>query len=333
MKWKEPLIVLIIAVAILLSFTIYVHSIPSERKIVVDVYRCECEASYDYVAYLKPNNLYGDHVGKNAILYTRLTDEIFVTTKYSLKCSKPQNISSVTIDNYLEGIADKAKWKKQLNNIIKVEDIAYNDSQVTVRLRYDLSSIYELIKRIENDTGIMLPQYSITTLVNYDVDGNEDVKKLTQALSINIIYGVGYTFERSGIIEITGKEGKDIVFEKPVIEIVKDNVVNGLKYALPLATASTIVLGLLTVYHIKKTEDVKQPEWVKLKKRFKAIDVESLPNMNTIPLLSPEDLEQLAKEYGLRVFHLLSENIHAFFISDGNLLYVYYCLDQGTSKN
>ena len=322
--------------ATLLSLTILVYAdiVPSERRVVLDVFKCYYEMNYDYTAHLKPNSLYGEKVGKGVILYTKLTKEIEALGLYNMTCNKPCKLQvNPTVTHYLEGVAEKTGWKKQVNGLVEEKvTVSENGQNAVVELFYDLTEINQLIQEIENDTGVMMPQYTLTSVIEYNINGEignssfSDTK--TQMIALSITYGTGYTWERAGVIEITAKNDKGVLVEIPVIKVVKNEAVVMLQMILPLITLGAGTTGTIMAIIVRDIEEQKKPEWQRLKSKLKAIDAKRLPTLEIVPLKSPNDLARIAKDYDSKIFHVQNEDQHTFFTSDGNLLYAYSCPDR-----
>jgi hypothetical protein len=118
--------------------------------------------SFDYVAALKPNFIYGTSVLRpgEGVLYTKITDEVRISFKYGLDGSpKPENVSLITDwDVRLESVS---KWIKvftetDASRIFKMVKGATSTLTVNVTdvLRYD--------NIIEGEAGSMPSSFNLT---------------------------------------------------------------------------------------------------------------------------------------------------------------------------
>jgi len=334
MGWRKIAAIAALTTAALLALAIFAHVVPNEQHLVLRVFECYYRMGYDYKAHLKPNSLYGEEVGKGVTLYTKLTKEIDASAFYNASCNAPCKLQiKPTVSHYLEGIAEKTGWKKPINGLVKTRVIVSEDGRsAIVKLHYNLSRIYQLIQKIENDTGVMMPQYALTSVIKYDVSGEAGnlsfAETSVQTIALSITYGVGYTWERAGIIQVTGRDDSGPLVSMPVVKVVKNEPIAFLRMSLPLITLVAMTAGTLAAILARDSEELRKPEWLKLKSRLKAIDVKRLPALEVVSLSSPKDLARIAKDYDSKIFHTRNEDQHVFFTTDGNLLYAYSCPDR-----
>lgn len=334
MGWRKIAMISALLAAALLILTIFTYVVPAEQHLVLDVFECRYVMGYDYNAYLRPNSLYGEVAGKGATLYTKLTDEIDASTFYRVSCNKPCKLQvTPAVSHYLEGIAEKTGWKKPVDGLIKTQVTVSEDGHnVTVKLFYNLSSIQQLIQKIENETGVMMPQYALTTVIAYDVSGKLEnssfAKTSIQTIAISITYGTGYTWERAGIIQVTGRDDSGLLVTMPTIKVVKNEAISTLRTILPLITPIMTAACIVAAIIIRDFEEQMKPKWLKLKSRLKAIDAERIPALEVVLLSSPKDLSRIAKDYDAKIFHVKNGDRHVFFATDGGLLYAYSCPDE-----
>ncbi|RLC63230.1 MAG: hypothetical protein DRI48_08655 [Chloroflexi bacterium] len=333
-NWKKIAAIVAILTATLLVGTVFAHVVPAEQRQVLNVFECYYEMGYDYKAHLRPNSLYGEEVGKGVTLYTKLTREVDAVAYFNASCNTPCKLEiRPAISHYLEGIIEKAGWKKPIDGLVGAQTIISEDGRsAIVKLHYDLSRIYQLIRRIENETGVMMPQYAITTVIRYDVSGESGnlsfTETKTQAIALSIIYGAGYTWERTGIIQVTGKDDNGLLATVPTIKVVKNEPVALLRMSLPPATLVVATAGTLMAILARDSEESRKPKWLKLKNKLKAMEASRLPTLEAVSLKSPKDLARIAKDYDSKIFHTKVEDKHIFFTSDGSLLYTYPCPDE-----
>lgn len=331
MSWKSIAVLTVIVTALLSYGFYYTQSMPTEERAVITLCSYEQKTSCDYKAYLKPNVLYGDTIGKGETIYIKLVHHIEVTFNYMFECSENGSIATeYLIGNVLEEPSETG-WSKGIDELVSVETAETENATsatLTAKFSYNITEISELIEEIEEVIGVSQSTYQIVTAITVNTTDETSVgtisRPIEQSIMLKLNYMGGY-MERGGIIKIEAPE-------KHLPGSITENYTKKIASAVQLRTAMFVGLvawiaagSSLTAwrYKVNKAEFDMLPESERIMKRFEVIESKGMPDLKTQTLSSMEALNKLAEDYDLRIFHTKAADGDVFFITENNIIYRY----------
>jgi hypothetical protein len=330
--WKTMAVLTVIVGAILSYGIYYTMGMPTEERVITTLCTYEQNIVCDYVAYLKPNILYGEVIGKGETIYMNLVNRIDVKFNYRYECSLAGNITTeYRIASFLENPGEFG-WSKPIDELVSVEESEAKNATsaaLNAQFSYNITEVKGLIKRIEEETGVASSTYQITTKVTINTTDETGVGTISKPLEENIALKLNYMggyMERGGVIKIEAPEKhlSGNITENYTKRI--ESVVH-LKIAMNVALAAWIVAGFsLTAwrYRADRIEFGTLPEPERIMKRFEVIESKDMPDMKAVTLSSMEALKKLADDYDLRIFHTkTADGGDVFYVADNNIIYRY----------
>ena len=324
--------VLTVIVTALLSYGVYyTQGMPTEEHAVITLCSYEQNTSCDYTAYLKPNVLYSDTIGKGETIYIKLVDRIEVTFNYAFECSENGSIATeYLIGSVLEDPSETG-WSKGIDELVSVETAETENATsatLTAKFSYNITEISELIGKIEETIGVSSSMYQIVTAISVNTTDGTGVGTISRPVEQSIVLKLNYMggyMERGGIIEIEAPEKHlpGSITENYTKEIA---LAVQMRIAMPVALIAWIATGSsLTAwrYKVSKAEFDELPESERIMKRFEVTESKDMPDLKTQTLSSMEALNKLADDYDLRIFHTKTADGDVFFITENNMIYRY----------
>lgn len=324
--------VLTVMVTALLSYGVYyTRGMPTEERVVTTLCNYEQNTSCDYTAYLKPNVLYGETIGKGETIYIKLVDRVDVTFNCTFECSENGSIATeYLIGSVLEDPSETG-WSKGIDELVPVETAETENATsatLTAKFSYNITEISELVDKIEETIGVSSSTYQIVTAISVNTTDETSVGTISRPVEQTIVLKLNYMggyMERGGTINIEAAEKHlpGSITENYTKEIA---LAVQMRIAMPVALIAWIATGSsLTAwrYKVNKAEFDELPESERIMKRFEVTESKDMPDLKTQTLSSMEALKKLADDYDLRIFHTKTADGDVFFITENNIIYRY----------
>lgn len=326
-SWKTMAALTVIVAAILSYGTYYAMGMPTEERVTTTLCTYEQDIGCDYIAYLKPNTLYGEEIGKGETIYMNLVNHIIVKFNYRFKCSLAGNISTeYKVYSLLENPGELG-WSKPVDELVSVEKSeAENTTSATVDIQfsYNITKISELIRRVEEETGVSSPAYQMTTKVTVNTIDETDVGKISKPIEESIVLKLNY-MGRGGLIEL-------VLPEKSLRDSIVEDHTREIASALQLRTAMFAALTTWTAaassftawkYSLEARGKAGRGE-PETPKRLNVIESVDMPDLKAQTLCSIEGLKKVADEYGSIIFHTrTASNEDIYFTTVDDIIYQY----------
>jgi hypothetical protein len=327
-SWKT-MVALTVIVAVLFSYGVYyTQGMPTEEHTVATLCTYEQNTRCDYIAYLRPNILYGETIGEGETIYLSLVNRIDVTFYYTFKCSET---GSITTEYGISSLVASDRWSKSINELVSVEKSETNtmtSASLEAKFSYTINEIRELIDRIEEDIGVTSSTYQLTTTININTTDKTSVgtasKPIEESVVLKLNYMGGY-MERGGVIEVE-------VPERHLLGSITENSTKENTFAVQFRITMYVawvawiaVASLFTAwrYKVGKAEFETLPESERIMKRFKVIESKDVPKLKVQTLDSMDALKRVADDYDSILFHTKMDDDDIFFTTIENITYQY----------
>ena len=328
--------VLTVIVAALLSYGVYyTQGMPTEEYTVATLCSYEQNIRCDYVAYLKPNILYGETIGEGETIYLNLVNRIDATFYYTFECSETGSITTEYRISSLVADPSEAGWSKSIDELVSVEKSETNtttSAALEAKFSYNVTEIRELVNRIEEDIGVTSSTYQIITTINITTIDETSVgtvsKPIEESVVLKLNYMGGYMgdyMERGGVITVE-------VPERHLLGSITENSTKEITFAVQFRIAMFVALAVWIAvapsftawrYKVGKAEFETLPELERIMKRFKVIESRDMPKLKVQTLGSMEALKKVADDYDSILFHTKLDGDDVFFTTIENITYQY----------
>jgi hypothetical protein len=314
------------------------HTIPLEEKRVTPLYTYTHRGTYDYVARLSPNTVYDNKTTLKpweGPVYRRITDLIDVNFTYTFEGSKPANL---TIQYNVTEYVETAKWTKPISEV-PIKTVSTEGTEATLSIDnispVNASSIQNLVKAMQGDTGIPLSEYSANIRITMYIDAETSEGVINKTFSPTLVMLFRSSSEEGDIISISGLENSDSgsITETETIYHSWVKFQRDISYVLSAVTFFGLVI---TTWTFMRTRPHKPPKPEKMLEDFIApyeeIIVETAPEprvgkpklepANMINVETMDDLLKIAEILGKPILHSYwpPEN-HIFYVFDDTIRY------------
>lgn len=329
--WKSMAVLTVMVTALLSYGVYYTQGLPTEERVVTTLCSYEQNIDCDYMAYLKPNVLYGETIGEGETIYIKLVDRVDVTFHYTFECSEAGNITTEYLTRSMLKEPSETGWSKQIDELVSVEKMKTENATsavLTAKFSYNITEINELVEKIEEEIGISQSTYQIVTAISINTTDETSVGTISRPIEQSIVLKLNYMggyMERGGIIEIEAPE-------KHLPGSITENYTKKIASAVQMRIAMAVALvawiaagSSLTTwrYKVGKAEFDELPESERIMKRFEVIESKGMPDLKVQTLSSMEALNKIAEDYDLRIFHTKTADGDVFFITENNIIYRY----------
>ena len=328
-SWKK-IAALTVIVAVLLSYGVFcTQGMPTEEHTIVTLCNYEQNTKGDYIAYLKPNILYGETIGEGEPIYLNLVNRIDATFHYEFECSETGDITPEY--KISSTVAPTEGWSKQINELVSVEKSETTTATSAVleaKFSYNVTEITELIDKIEEDIGVTSSPYQITTTININTTDKTSIGTLSKPIEERIVLKLNYMggyMERGGVITVEVPESHlaGSITENSTKEIMSASQLRNAMYIALVAWIAAASLFTTWRYKVWRTELEALPELERIMKRFNVIESKDMPNLNVQTLASMDELKKVADDYDSILFHTTMGDNDIFFTTIENITYQY----------
>lgn len=351
---RTTLLILTIIFALLTLISLigiyFAHQQPTEEKKAIILYTYSHDGKYDYIATLKPNNLYNQTTLKpdEGTLYTKITELINVTFTYSFNCSLPANITiQYTINEYMES----PKWPKK--NLALTPPVASNFSETTtaqfsITQSINITALEELRDSIDRETGTYTSEYSLIIQPHVEVIANTTVGTIKEPFTSNMTMNFRYLTPEGDYITIEGlthtQQGN--IQQTETIYHPEAMTQRYTSYALSIVFISALICTTLAYVKAKPEKPTKPEKPIEEiiapyeEMIFElAEEPHKTPETITVKTKSLDDLVSIADGLAKPILYLKKtpskpgeKTAHIFYVLDGSVRYEYEITEPKTSK-
>ncbi len=208
-RGKALILIIFSLVGIALSglYLYQVHLTPLRERRTTVLAGYYHDISYDYLVFLKPNNIYNVSVlrPKENFVYRRITDFIDFNMSYTFVLSVRGNGFIKYIVNMT--LESSAGWEKGLGNITSGE-MLFNGTECKLFKSFRIypNAFWDLIGAIEKETGTVSSEYRIKIEPNIYVHVNTAVGVIDEEYSPVMMIRIKESDKRGDIITVEGKQ-------------------------------------------------------------------------------------------------------------------------------
>lgn len=314
------------------------HSLPVEEENVIILSRYRHVGEYDYIAGLKPNEIYENRStlgpGEGA-LYINIVENVAITFHYTFSCDRPASITaeySVGMD-----LESPGKWTKHLP-VVAENSVSSSGGRVefSTDLFITVPWFEELKAVIDAETGTSSSTYNLRVKPEIRTVAETDVGTVDESIVPELVMAFKYGAAEGRQIVMSGVENTFSGSIQQIKTTYHDEVLTYRRIFYAVSAVALVGLAF-TAWGFKRTGP-KRPEKVveKVIEPFKEaiMEVAEEPSYNkqrvTIAMKSLEDLVSLAEGLGKPVLYLRkppripgAEQVHTFYVIDGVTRYEY----------
>jgi len=333
------LLILFISLSVASVLVTYnIHTIPLEEELVTPLYTYTNRGTYDGVASVTPNTVYYNKTtlrfGEGTV-YRRITNQIDVNFTYTFEGSTPANL---TIQYAVNEYVETPQWTKRISEL-PIETINTFGTEATVSINnispINTSSIQDLIKAVQADTGISISVYSTIIKIEMSIKAETNESSINATFSPELKMEFQSSRDEGDIISISGLEYSDSDMITKT-ETIYHSWVESQRYISYILSTVAFFGLVITTWAYMRTRPHKPLKPEKLFEDFIApyeeiiaetiqepsVEKPGLAPVTKIIVETMEDLVKIAEILGKPILHTYEppEN-HIFYVFDGTTRY------------
>lgn len=344
---------LIFALSALISLIgiYFAHQQPTEEEEAITLYTYSHYGKYDYIATLKPNDLYNKTIlrPEEGILYIKITESINVTFTYTFNCSLPSNI---TLQYSTKEVLNSSKWPEKTMATspltVSTQDQT-NATSFTTNHFINVTGLDMLKDSIDKETGTYTSEYSVSIQPKIEITANTTVGTISETFTPNMTISFRYGTQQGDYIAIDGLNQTKQGGIQHTETISHPEVMNQryMSYTFSIASISALI-GTAWAYVKTKPEKPAKPqkpieETIAPYEEI-IFEIEEEPRKTaettTVKTKSLEDLISIADGLAKPILYLKKipsrreeKTAHIFYVLDGPVRYEYEMAEPKTSEN
>ncbi|MCD6445222.1 hypothetical protein J7L49_00325 [Candidatus Bathyarchaeota archaeon] len=323
------------------AFTIYyMHQLPTQETQTITLCTYEHRGTYDYIAQLKPNIIYGNKTTLTpgeGTLYTAIVEYINLTFTYTFTCNpKPEN---VTVNHQIViQVESPGKWPLRTLTNVEAKEMLQLSGDLNFSMQINGAKIKQFVEAIDKEI------YGTTSSTNYNVNIKPTIHLIANVTTGTSVKTVDETFtpELTIAFKSEAEKGNYIAIEN-LNQIKPGSITETRQIPMPwveyqrttsyLATAATIAALAISAFLYIKYKPAPPPAKI-IEKRIKKLTspykeliaktTQKPPETKTtIDVESLEDLAKIAETLARPILHTTDRKEHTFYIIDNNTKYQY----------
>jgi len=342
-RLKRTGLIILLAFFVLLSLTAIIgvssaHLLPVEEENVITLSEYQHVGEYDYIAELKPNEIYDNQLTlgpSEGTLYFNIVENLAITFHYTFICDCPASITTEYLV-YMD-VESPGKWIKHLT-MEPQNSVSSNGERLefSTELFITVPWFEELKEVIDAETGTSSSTYNLRVKPEIHTVAETDVGTIDESLVPELVMSFKYGGDEGNQIVMSGLENNiPGAIQRTETTYYGDVLAyRGIFYVV----SAVAFVGLIgTAWGFMRTRS-KSPEKLveKIIEPFKeaVVEVAEEPSYTkrgaTIAMKSLEDLVSLAEGLGKPVLYLKKpphipgvEQTHTFYVLDGMTRYEY----------
>jgi len=329
---KTLLIIFACSTAISALSVYYTHQLPTYETQTETLCTYQHTGTYDYVAELKPNIIYGNKTTltpDGGTLYTAIVEYINLTFTYTFKCDpKP---STIIINPEIAILLESpGKWPPKTLSSTEAQEILQLSGALNFSMQINGTKIKELVDAIDKETGTRSTTYSINVKPEIHVTANvtteNTVKTIDETFTPELTVAFKTEAEKGNYIAIENlqqtKTGE--ITETHQIPLQEVEFQRATSY---MATAATTIALAISAFLYIRYKPAATPTKIieKLTAPYKELIAKTTQKppetKTTIEMETLEDLAKTAEILARPILHTTKDKEHAFYIIDNNTKY------------
>jgi len=334
------LLVLFALLSVASIVTIYfTHQLPTEEAITTTLCAYEHRGRYDYIAKLKPNNLYNQTTLKlgEGTLYTRVIEHINITFSYTFLSSRTTNTTIEYLVN--RELESPGKWVKNLEaTASNTTNFTGNTGGFTTTLHINIAEVKGLVSVIDEDTGTSSSTFNLNVKPQIHTVSETDAGTINEPLNPTLTITFQSGTSQGDIIIIENLDHTKTGGITKTETIYQQWVTNQryASYAILLPALTGLAYITWAFIRTKPTKPEKPLE--KIIASYEEIIAEAKePSYEgrkaTVTMKTLEDLVKVAYSLDKPILHSKKESIHTFYVVDGSTKYEYTLTAQIIKKS
>lgn len=305
----------------------YTHQFPMYKTQTTTLCTYQHMGTYNYVAKLKPNIIYGNKttlVPGEGALYTAIVKQINLTFTYVFSCNpKPENTTishQITIQ-----VESPRRWTKKLSDA-EAKEMFKLSSGLNFSIQVNCTKIRELVDSIDRETGTRSSTYSIHIKLEIHITANVAKQKINETFTPELTIAFKSEAEKGNYIDIQNlnQTKPGAITETHQIFLPKVQTQRTTSY---VATAITAIALIISAFLYVRYKPPTPPEKIieKLKAPYKELIAETTQKPpeteTTIEVGTIEDLAKIAEILAKPIFHVSFNKTNLFYVLDTDIKY------------
>jgi signal peptidase I len=294
---------------------------------------------FDYSASAPPGIYDSSSVQTGDPIYRKLTDEITVHFTFTLKSEELRDVKgTIQLD---AKISDPGGWKRkvELHPLTDFEGNSTSIEGVVV-----LSELQSMIDVLEDQTGFERHEYTLRIVPKILASADSNNREIQITFNPDLVFLLN-ELQMSLIASEPGASRLDQLVQSQIDFIeysnLKTNVIPILGFDLPVPTArwlSGIGLvisgaGLLWIFFVlRRVSQDSEVSQIAFKYKNVLVDIEGqdyLDGYKHIDVKNMEDFGRFAERTGNTILHEAHNQVHHYYLQEGDLIYHYQGDDTG----
>uniref|UniRef100_A0A7C3IT41 DUF5305 domain-containing protein n=1 Tax=Candidatus Methanomethylicus mesodigestus TaxID=1867258 RepID=A0A7C3IT41_9CREN len=326
---KSTLRIITIAVAIITAIlaatAYYSYQLPTTQTETLRLGAYRHVATYDYVAYLKPNIIYGFTTLRpgEGILYTSLVDNISISFEYNSIINPSATNRSVENQVWMQ-IESPGKWMKNLTAVEALELFKLSGGS-EYALQIDNAALNAYVKAIDSEVGTSSFTYNLKVYNNISLVAVTPVKTISDSFNPQLTIGFKQDNNLGRYISIEPLVSTEINEITETQETTLVWVLNQRIATLVGTILSLIAFAALALLYTKSGPiEPRTVDDVLGQYKDMIMKAAQEPAMKTaVTVSSLGDLIKMAEILAKPVLHSIKEDEHTFSLVEGDIKYQY----------
>jgi len=346
---RTTLLILTIIFALLTLISLigiyFAHQQSTEEEKAITLCTYLHDGRYDYIATLKPNNLYNQTTlrSEEGTLYIKITESINVTFTYTFNCSLPSNI---TLQYSIKEILKSPKWPEKTLATSPLTVSAHNQTSATTFTTnhfINITAIDKLKDSIDKETGTYTSEYSLIIEPKIQIAANTTAGTINEPFASNMTMNFRYRTPEGDYIAIEGLTHTQQGSIQQTETIYHPEAMSQ-RYMSYVFSVISISALLCTTWIYLKAKPEKPIEKIIAPYEEIIFGLAEEPSYEsfgrtTVKVETLEDLVSIADGLAKPILYLKKtpskpgeKTAHVFYVLDGSVRYEYEITEPKTSK-
>ena len=327
-KLAKILLIVFVCLTVISALSIYyTHQLPTYETKTTTLCTYQHSGTYDYVAELKPNIIYGNKTTLTpgeGTLYTAIVDHINITFTYVFD-SNPKPENSTLEHQIMIQLESPGKWTKTLSDAEAQETLKLTSS-LNFTMQVNCTRVKELVDNIDKETGARSTTYNINIKPAIHVVANVTAETKDEIFTPELTVAFKTEAEKGNYIAIEklNQTKPGALTETHQIPLPEVEFQRTTSY---VTTASTTIALTISAFLYIRYKPAPPPTKMieKLTAPYKELIAKTTKpapeTKTTIEMETLEDLAKIAEILARPILHTTEAKEHTFYIIDNNTKY------------
>lgn len=305
--------------------TVYAYQQPVESTTTTTVATFTQNGRYSYVAELVPNIIYNTTILRpgDGVLWEPILSHVNITFDYTFSSTPAPTNASLT--GYVQVKMSSQKWTKVLSPEDAMNWLALDTSSLNFTAFVNSTMLYELFKKIDQETSSSSSQYNITIspyiFQRATVAGEPVYEVFKPEVIIMFRSDLGRFLDITPLSSVNQRSiTETVTVRNAQAETFRMAAIAGVAIA-----GVALAISLYILFRSKPGEAVKSIDKMISPHKDIIVDTAQVPPVTkaVVETSSLDDLVRTAEVLARPIMHSVAGNEHTFFILDGETKYQY----------